>query len=283
MGYVVAVSLSTPASPDDGSIRDIAGTSARHFPLGGVAIFEGDIDEATRLCVDWIDAGDGGRVATANLDFLALARHNPNLRDHLYSSHLVVADGAPVAWLARAGGASRTRRVGGVDLVESLLAAGTRRGGLRVALYGGEPDVSRATAEAIPRRFPGVNVVAAITPPFRELSAAEEAAERQQLLAAAPELVLVALGCPKQEAFIARSYQVAPQAVWIGVGGTLDILTGRRRRAPRLLQRLGLEWAARLIQEPGRLWRRYLLRDLPVLLAVAPGCFVSRWRPRQGN
>ncbi len=280
----MALSFSNPASPDADGTREVAGTSPCHFPLGGVAIFDGDIDEATRICVDWIDAGEGGRVATANLDFLALARRNATLREQLSSSHLVVADGAPVAWLARASGASRTRRVGGVDLVESLLGAGTRRGGLRVALYGGEPDISRATAEAIPQRFPGVNVVAAIAPPFRELSPAEEAAERQQLLAAAPELVLVALGCPKQETFIARYYEVAPQAVWIGVGGTLDILAGRRRRAPQLVQRMGFEWAARLAQEPGRLWRRYLMRDLPVLLAVAPGCLASRWsRTRAGR
>ena len=96
-------------------------------------------------------------------------------------------------------------------------------------------------------------------------------------------LVLVALGCPYQEQVIARYYEAAPAAVWIGVGGTLDILAGRTRRAPRLLQRLGLEWLARLAQEPRRLWRRYLLRDVPALVAATPACVASGLRTLAGR
>lgn len=251
-------------------MRPLASASSSHQTVGEVPIFNGGLPEAVRTCLEWIEAGDGGRVATANLDFLAIARRDPTLKRLLAESHLVVADGAPVAWLARMAGASAARRSGGVDLVTMLLRAGVRRGGLRVALYGATPEVCTVASQHLPSTYPGVEVVAAISPTFgpRDLVAEQQA--RDLLAQRAPELVLVALGCPKQEEVISDFFAVAPAAVWIGVGGTLDILTGHRRRAPRVMQRLGLEWAARLAQEPGRLWHRYLVRDLPVLAALTP-------------
>lgn len=250
--------------------RVLAHESAAHLQIGNVPVFNGDLNMAVRTCLEWIEAGVGGRVATANLDFLAIARKDMALKRLLAQSHLVVADGAPVAWLARLAGARATRRAGGVDLVTRLLGAGVRRGGLKVALYGATPDVCAVAAQRVEDSYPGVEVVAAISPPFgpRDLQAERHARDTLQQLT--PELVLVALGCPKQEQVISDFYEVAPAAVWIGVGGTLDILAGHRRRAPQLMQRLGLEWAARLAQEPGRLWHRYFLRDLPVLASLTP-------------
>lgn len=248
-----------------------------HVRVGPVSIFNGDIEAAARFCVDRIRSGAGARVATANLDFLAQARGDATLRADLSDSTLVVADGAPVAWLGRMVGGGRTRRVPGVDLVAEICRLGTeRRDGsvtpLRVALYGAEPEVAAEASAALTRAYPGTAVVLSISPPFRALSAEEEAEERARVAAARPELVLVALGCPKQERLIARYFQEAPQAVWIGVGGTFDFLAQRKRRAPRALQRAGLEWAFRLAQEPGRLWRRYVVRDLPALIALTPAC-----------
>lgn len=262
----------TPTSSQAAPLRSVAADSPVHRDVGGVAIFEGGLADAARLCLDWIDTGDGGRVATANLDFLALARKDVHLRQLLGACHLVVADGAPVAWLARLAGSSLTRRAGGVDLVTALLESSDARGSLRVALYGATPEVAIEARRAIETRHPKAQVVAVLSPPFRDRTPHEEAHDRRELQAAAPELVLVALGCPKQEHVISRYYDAIPSALWVGVGGTLDILAGRRRRAPRLLQRLGLEWFARFTQEPGRLWRRYFLRDLPFLVAVAPRC-----------
>ncbi len=265
---VPAPTATSPTAPG----RPVAADSPAHKEVGGVAIFEGGLADAARLCLDWIDSGDGGRVATANLDFLALARKDTHLRQLLGSCHLVVADGAPVAWLARLAGSRRTRRTGGVDLVTALLESSEAREGLRVALYGATPEVGQEARRVIEARHPNARVVAVMSPPFRDRTPLEEAQDCRELQAAAPELVLVALGCPKQEHVISRYYDAIPSALWLGVGGTLDIIAGRRRRAPRLLQRLGLEWFARFAQEPGRLWRRYFLRDLPFFVAVAPRC-----------
>src|SRR5690606_29054243 len=117
-------------------------------------------------------------------------------------------------------------------------------------------------------RFPAARIVLRLTPPFRPLVPEEVTAERDAIAHARPDLVLVALGCPRQERLIAEYHDAAPGAVWIGVGGTLDFLAGQRWRAPALVQRGGMEWLVRLAQEPRRLWRRYLLRDLPALLPL---------------
>lgn len=249
-----------------------------HVRVGPVRVFDGALTDAVDFCLSAIESGRGARVATANTDFIALARRDPHLRDDLERSSLVVADGAPVAWLARIAGARRVRRVAGVDLAMELCRTGARRGGLRLALYGSTADVVERASGRIETEFPGVTIVLRLSPPFRELSDEERQRERAQFAAAAPDLVLVALGCPKQERLIATYFDATPRAVWLGVGGTLDFFAGKRWRAPRWSGRVGLEWVVRMAQEPRRLWRRYLLRDIPTVVAVAPGCVWSRLR-----
>jgi N-acetylglucosaminyldiphosphoundecaprenol N-acetyl-beta-D-mannosaminyltransferase len=242
-----------------------------HVPVGPLSVFNGTIDDAVGLCLDAIQARRGLRVATANMDFVARARRDATLRRDLEASSLVVADGAPVAWLARAAGGRRTRRVTGVDLVGALCEAGGRKtGGLRVALYGSDGQTAARAAATLEDRYPGATVVARICPPFRPLGADEVEASLQLLASVRPDLVLVALGCPRQERFIAEHFFEVPGAVWVGIGGTLDFYAGKRKRAPRLVQAAGCEWLARLAQEPRRLWRRYLVDDLPGLLRLVP-------------
>lgn len=252
------------------------GAPAGYVLVGGVPIFDGDLSAALEWCRRRIRNGVGGRVATANLDFLALARKDQVLAADLWRSDLVVADGAPVAALARVAGAKRARRVPGVDLVRALME---RHGmpELRVVLYGASEDASAAAAARL-AAFEGVTVAARLVPPFRPLSDEEMIVERHDIRAARPDVVLVALGCPKQERLIGRYYDAAPGAIWIGVGGTLDFIAGEKRRAPGWLQALGLEWLARLSQEPGRLWRRYLLRDIPFLVRLTPEVAIRRLR-----
>lgn len=220
--------------------------------------------------MDLIRSGRGGRVATANLDFLALARTNPVLLDDLRRSSLVVADGMPVVWLARSVGARRIQRTTGVDLVEAICRDADSVGTLRIAMYGSTPERARRAASHLERLSTGVQVVAAISPPFRKLSEAETNEHRESLSVAMPNVVLVAMGCPAQERLIAEWFHHIPGALWIGVGGTFDFFAGERKRAPKLFQATGTEWIVRMVQEPRRLGRRYLGRDLPALLKIAP-------------
>jgi N-acetylglucosaminyldiphosphoundecaprenol N-acetyl-beta-D-mannosaminyltransferase len=241
--------------------------SPAHVLVGPVRIFNGSLREAVQLCMAAISTGAGARVATANLDFVALADQDPVLRADLASSTLVVADGAPIAWLARLAGAKKARRAAGVDLAEAICRAGAVAE-LRVAMYGATADIAGRAARNIESACPGVRVVGIVAPPFRELSADEVECDLRELLAGEPQLILIALGCPRQERFIAQFSARAKGAVWIGVGGTFDFWAGRRRRAPRALQRLGLEWTVRLVQDPRRLAHRYFLRDIPALLRL---------------
>lgn len=258
------------------------GAALPHFRVGPLAVFDGTLDDAAGWCLDRVRSGEGAKVATANLDFIALARTDAQLRDDLRQSTLVIADGAPVAALARFVGATRTRRAAGVDLVRLLCEQGASEG-LRVAFYGGQPDVAARAASTLETSYPGVQVVEQITPPFGSWTPADRLEDGERLAAADPDLVLVALGCPKQERVIAEFYDAHPRAVWIGVGGTLDFVAGQRRRAPELVQRAGLEWTVRFAQEPRRLWRRYLLRDVPALTVTALDCAGDRLRSRRSR
>ncbi len=247
-----------------------------HVRVAGVRVFDGDLDDAVAVLCRFIEEGRGARVATANLDFLALADKDSVLSSDLEHSTLVAADGAPVAWLARRAGAARVRRTAGVDLVSGLCKAAPPGRSLRIVLYGGTPEVAAAAGARLAAMGPHVEIAATLTPPFRPLTRQEQAGERRAITAAEPALVLVALGCPRQERLIRTYFESAPEAVWIGVGGTFDFLAGRKRRAPAWAGATGLEWIVRLAQDPRRLWRRYLVRDLPLLLRIAPRHLLRR-------
>ena len=253
-----------------------SGWGLPHTRIGSVPVFVGSAEAAVEACISKLRDRAGGRVATANLDFLAVARRDAEARRLLETCSLVVADGAPVAWLAGFQSRQRIDRLAGVDLVDRLLAFDSRP--IRLAMYGGEESVSQQAAAVLQGRHPHVTVVERISPPFRDLTTEERHRERERIRASEADLLLVALGFPRQERLIADYYDCAPNALWLGVGGTFDFLAGRRSRAPGPLQRLGLEWTVRLAQEPSRLWRRYLLRDLPEAARVTAECLVTRVR-----
>ena len=250
-----------------------------HVRVGRVHVFAGRSEEAVRLCVQRLTSRLGGVVATANLDFLAIARSEPQAAAVLERASLVIADGAPVAWMARLIGIRTIERLSGVDLVEGIFRETNEP--LRVFLYGSTPEIATRAASAMQRKHEHVEVVGIINPPFRDLSKSEQDEHAAAISLAGPDVVLVALGFPRQEQFMLEFQQAAPQGVWIGIGGTLDFYAGIRRRAPRVVQRVGLEWAVRMAQEPKRLWRRYLLRDIPELVRCAAECSAARFRRHQ--
>jgi N-acetylglucosaminyldiphosphoundecaprenol N-acetyl-beta-D-mannosaminyltransferase len=159
--------------------------------------------------------------------------------------------------------------VSGSDLVEPLAERAAARG-WRVYLLGGGTGVAADAAARLQARFPRVNVVGVDAPRIgADGSDGDAGAALARLRAANPDLVMVALGAPKQELWIHRHREALAPAVAVGVGGSLDFIAGRVRRAPRWASRAGLEWAWRLAREPRRLWRRYLVDDLrfgPILV-----------------
>ena len=203
-------------------------------------------------------------VVTANTDFLFHARCDPAFADLLRRADLVLCDGAPLVWLSRLRSVPIPERVAGADLVPFLLERARSRG-LRVFWLGGCPEAARAAADAIGRSHPGLDFQW-YAPEVGEVdgAAAMEVVERVRKVA--PALLLVSLGAPKAERWIAAPGPGLGVRVAVGVGAAIDFTGGRRKRAPRWMRCVGAEWLFRLLQEPLRLGRRYL-RDL---LLVVP-------------
>ncbi len=229
----------------------------------------------------WLDGERPRRIATANLDFLALGARDRELAEALRTADLVTPDGEPVVWLSRLRGAPCPERVAGSDLVLPVVGEAARRG-RSVYLLGGAPGAAQGAASHLRARFPALRI-AGVAAPRLDLdddSACRAAAEA--VARSGADLLLVALGCPKQDLFLKHHIGRSGCRVGIGVGASLDFLAGSYRRAPQALQRLKLEWLFRLLQEPRRLAGRYAL-DLLYLTQVVARLLIDARRNELGG
>jgi N-acetylglucosaminyldiphosphoundecaprenol N-acetyl-beta-D-mannosaminyltransferase len=236
----------------------------------GVPIDSYDMSGTIKRLAELIELGRStGRthqVATVNLDFLVNALADPDIMTILQQADLNLADGMPLVWASRLLGARLPERVAGADLVP-LLAQASEQHGWRIHLFGAAPGVADRARFLLSDRHPGSRITSDAGPfigDIEELDAAIIASIR----AVDPDVLCVALGNPKQERFIAAYRDALGSPVMIGVGGSLDMLVGDKKRAPEFAQRIGAEWLFRAAQEPGRLGRRYA-HDLRVLAPQA--------------
>jgi N-acetylglucosaminyldiphosphoundecaprenol N-acetyl-beta-D-mannosaminyltransferase len=206
-------------------------------------------------------AGEGGYVLTPNVDHVCLAEEDPELVEAYEHCFLSTVDGQPLVWLARAMGHPLPEKISGSDLVHPLVGRAAEEG-VSVFFLGAREGIGQRAADRLARDHPGLEVAGVYSPPlgFEE---DPEALERtiNAVNEAKPGIVLVALGCPKQEKFLYRHRDHLEGAVSLGIGATLDFLAGEVERAPRWMQGAGLEWAYRLGKEPRRMYDRYLVRD----------------------
>ncbi|SEG73555.1 N-acetylglucosaminyldiphosphoundecaprenol N-acetyl-beta-D-mannosaminyltransferase [Nonomuraea solani] len=237
-----------------------------------MALSEADVaDHVTR---GWQD-GTGGSIVTANVDIVRAATRDPRLAELVAGAELVVADGMPVVWAARIAGLRMPDRVTGASLVFTLTERAAREG-RSVFLLGGEPGVAQMAGEVLAARYPGLRVAGSYAPPFgfdQDPGGMEKTVVTVRT--AAPDLVLVGLGFPKQERVIAALRPGLPHAWYLGCGAGIPMAAGHFRRAPRALQHVGGEWLFRLALEPRRLVRRYLRDDLPFAFGLLAG---AAWR-----
>lgn len=241
--------------------------NARYSVLG-VWVHAVDPDQTIRQIERWITTGERRYVCQANVHGVMEALREESLRGIYNRAGLAVPDGMPLAWVGRLKGHRAVRRVYGPDLTLALCERAAQAG-YSCFFYGGAPGVPEALAAEMCRRFPGLRAVGAYSPPFRELTSEEDEDIVRRINAARPDIVWVGLGCPKQERWVAshRDRLLAP--VLIGVGAAFDFHTGRVRQAPRCMQSAGLEWLFRLLQEPRRLWYRYLVYNPLFLVHLA--------------
>jgi N-acetylglucosaminyldiphosphoundecaprenol N-acetyl-beta-D-mannosaminyltransferase len=221
-----------------------------------------------------IRQGRGGTIVTPNIDICRRAGRDPGSRGLVAQASLVVPDGMPLIWAARLAGLPLAERVTGADLIFSLSQAAAANS-WRVYLLGGRPgaDGRPGAAELAGRRlaerYPALQVAGTYSPPAVFDAEADDIAElRRALSAAGPALVFVGLGFPKQEQLIARLRGDLAQAWFVGCGAAIPLAAGEASRAPEWMQRLGLEWLHRLVSEPRRLARRYLVDDVPFAVGL---------------
>ncbi len=216
-----------------------------------------------------VQRGEGGYVLTPNVDHVCLAEDSPELCEAYAGASLSLVDGMPLVWLSRVLGEPLPEKISGSDLVGPLMARAAARG-MRVYLLGAAPGVALRAADALRAAHPGLEIVGVASPPVGfDADAAASTAVVAEIAAARAQIVLVALGCPKQELWLHRQRASLAPAIGVGVGATLDFLAGDIPRAPRWMSQAGLEWLYRLSREPRRLYQRYLVRDRAIVGIVA--------------
>jgi N-acetylglucosaminyldiphosphoundecaprenol N-acetyl-beta-D-mannosaminyltransferase len=218
-------------------------------------------------------ARQGGYVCVANVHVAIEAEDDAKFAELVNAADIVLPDGTPLVWMQKLQGNGDASQVRGPSLMPMLMEH-AQASGLKVGFRGGKPDVLQRILSRAKAEFPRLAIQYAASPPFRELTEAEKAADLMALRDSETQLLFVGLGCPKQERWMAENRK-SINAVMIGVGAAFDLYAGELREAPRLVSKLGLEWMFRLIQEPRRLFSRYLLVN-PRFVWLATRQLISR-------
>jgi N-acetylglucosaminyldiphosphoundecaprenol N-acetyl-beta-D-mannosaminyltransferase len=231
-------------------------------------------DEAVEAIERLILAGGSHQVATANLDFWVNSLKDVDLHRIIAGCSLVLPDGMPLVWISRLLGKPLKERVSGVDMVPRLAELSARKG-YGIYLLGGRPGVAARAKEKLEAIYPGCKIVGHHAPPLADLERMDHGDTLERIRVAKPDILLVAFGNPKQEKWIRMHAKRLGVPVSIGIGGSMDILVGDVQRAPLWMQRIGLEWLGRCLQEPSRLLPRYarnfggLASHLPLALVAS--------------
>jgi N-acetylglucosaminyldiphosphoundecaprenol N-acetyl-beta-D-mannosaminyltransferase len=223
--------------------------------------------ESLQKVLEWGLAHKPSFVCFANVHMVIEAKKDPLFQKQVEKADLVLPDGKPVVkafqWLH----GTRLERIAGMDFLPRILETANRHQA-RIFIYGSTNEVQEAMFRRIKFDFPAVHVAGHISPPFRKLSPEELQSYVSQINASGAHLVIVSLGCPKQEKWMAEN-SGSIRAVLLGLGGAMEVFAGKRRRAPEWMQHNSLEWLYRLYQEPRRMFRRYLYTNTFFIFLLA--------------
>jgi N-acetylglucosaminyldiphosphoundecaprenol N-acetyl-beta-D-mannosaminyltransferase len=241
-------------------LANIAASSGLRVRVLGVPLIAQPYTSALAQLERWARSAAPSRVHFCTVHSIVEAQSNVALRSAFESADVVATDGVPLVWVVRRRGARMAERVCGPDIMLSLCDQG-RSSGLRHFFLGGRAGVPEQLADRMRERFPGLIVVGTESPPFRELTAEEDLALVERINAVQPNVVWVGLGSPKQELWAAEHQDRLHAGLIVPVGAAFDFHSGRVRRAPRWMQRVGLEWLFRLAMDPRRLFTRYVVTN----------------------
>ncbi|MGH2776138.1 MAG: WecB/TagA/CpsF family glycosyltransferase [Actinomycetota bacterium] len=215
--------------------------------------------EASDRIMSWAKNGESRMVCAASVNNVMETRESDDFLDVMNRADLITPDGMPLVWGLKLLGVKGPTRTYGPTLTQILLDR-AEVAGVPVGFYGGSPQVLDDLLEVASRRWPDLDVTYAHSPPFRALTPEERQREVAEINASGARLLFVGIGSPKQDRWM-DSNKNQLGAVMLGVGAAFDFIAGVKKQAPSILQRLGLEWLFRLLSEPRRLWRRYLVRN----------------------
>ena len=219
--------------------------------------------QAVQHVMDQLQLGRGGWIVAPNLDHLRKVAHDRKVRALYEHPTLTIADGMPLVWASYVQGTPLPGRTTGTDIVEALAESAARRG-FSIYLLGGAEGTAQGAAEFLKRKFPNLRIAGWYRPEkFPEVGKDEIRKIGNLLRHANPDIIFVCFGAPKQEQIIKQLRGILPHAWWSGNGAVFSFLCGQLKRAPTWMQKIGLEWLHRLIQQPRWLAKRYLILGIP--------------------
>jgi N-acetylglucosaminyldiphosphoundecaprenol N-acetyl-beta-D-mannosaminyltransferase len=229
----------------------------RHANVLGIEVEALNMARAVERVAEVLESNEKGYVSVIGVHGVMEAQRNPQLAAIYAHSAITIPDGMPTVWVGRLQGCAEMERVTGPDLMLEVFR-NPKFGHCTHFFYGGEEGVAKSLAQRLTRKFPGAQVVGTYTPPWRELSDEEGDELVARIRKLKPDFFWVGISAPRQEVFMNRYLPVLETKLMFGVGAAFDYHTGRIQDSPQWVKRAGLQWLHRLLQDPRRLWRRYL-------------------------
>lgn len=234
----------------------------------GIPIMSTSMEEALDLVDESIQNRKNLHIGVVNAAKIVRMQTDAALRDSVFASDVIFADGMAVVWASRILGEPLVGRIAGIDLMFGILARGDKNH-YRIYCLGATDEVVRKVEQEVLRLYPGVSLVGIRNGYFSD---DEEQEVAQSIRDARPDVLFVGITSPKKENFLRRWQSFMDVPICHGVGGSFDVMAGKVRRAPEIWQKWGIEWLYRVLQEPRRLWRRYLVTNLKFI------CLVLKYR-----
>lgn len=249
----------TPASPATPAVvsppRPLSPLPAPAM-IWGVPFDRINLEQSVDRIEELVERRVASYVITANLNYVMLHHQNKEVRRITEGADLIVADGQPIVWRSRLTPTPLPERVAGSEMIFRLAERAADRG-YRIYFLGGEPGVALRCAQNLKSLYPALQIAGTESPPFRDLSADEQWQQDERIRRAETDILLVAFGQPKGERWIQQNYKRIGAPVSIQLGASFDFIAGTARRAPEIWQRVGMEWAYRMLSDPKRLVPRY--------------------------
>jgi N-acetylglucosaminyldiphosphoundecaprenol N-acetyl-beta-D-mannosaminyltransferase len=226
----------------------------------GTLICEINSDEQIKEVFRLADGEIPGYITYSNVHVLVSAKKDPVLRNAINNAAIASPDGMPLVWVSRLKGYKKIAKCSGPDMMEKIITESLDKG-YKHFFFGSTEDTLDKLSKALRERYPNIQIVGMISPPFRPLSEEEQKAVMEQINASGADFIWVGLGAPKQEIWMSQYCPMLKHGVMLGVGAAFDFQARSKKRAPLWMQKTGLEWLFRLLSEPGRLWKRYLVTN----------------------